>query len=127
MIRIGIVDYEAKQIDKIPLWYEQQTEILKCFEEDHGMIKKCISIVSYKQNHNNKEDIITDSSHQSHISSTKRIHLTYSEMPSIFHKYEKLLHLKVVNIPQSERIPLLHPWLLIIYNEIILSNIHSIK
>ena len=46
MIRIGIVDYEAKQIDKIPLWYEQQTEILKCFEEDHGMIKKCISIVS---------------------------------------------------------------------------------
>ena len=61
MIRIGIVDYEAKQIDKIPLWYEQQTEILKCFEEDHGMIKKCISIVSYKQNHNNKEDIITDS------------------------------------------------------------------
>ena len=30
MIRIGIVDYEAKQIDKIPLWYEQQTEILKC-------------------------------------------------------------------------------------------------
>ena len=61
MIRIGIVDYEAKHIDKIPLWYKQQVEIMKCFEEEQGIVKMCISPVSYKQYHNNKDDITTDS------------------------------------------------------------------
>lgn len=61
MIRVGIVDYEAKHIDKIPTWYEQQIEIMKCFEDDHGELKKCIWTISYKQKYNNKEDTITDS------------------------------------------------------------------
>lgn len=35
-VQLRIVDFEVKQMDKIPLWYKQQMEILHCFEEDHG-------------------------------------------------------------------------------------------
>lgn len=35
-VQLRIVDFEVKQMDKIPLWYKQQTDILRCFEESHG-------------------------------------------------------------------------------------------
>ena len=35
-VQLRVVDFEVKQMDKIPLWYKQQTDILRCFEESHG-------------------------------------------------------------------------------------------
>ena len=35
-MQLRIVDFEVKQMDKILLWYKQQADILRCFEENHG-------------------------------------------------------------------------------------------
>lgn len=37
LAKVGVIDYEAKPIEKIPRWYEQQMEILQCFKEDSAL------------------------------------------------------------------------------------------
>ena len=39
-----VVDFEAKQMEKIPFWYEQQLDILKWYDQSHSSVCYSISL-----------------------------------------------------------------------------------